>query len=59
MKIYSKEYGWTRVYRFRVWIRAKIFCLDGVHYWEDLGDPCYCGSDNCFVCGNCGFETHD
>lgn len=24
----------------------------------DLGDPCYCGSDNCYACV-CGEESHD
>lgn len=24
----------------------------------DLGDPCVCGSDNCYAC-ICGEESHD
>lgn len=27
-------------------------------YTIDLGDPCSCGSDNCYACV-CGDETHD
>lgn len=27
-------------------------------YKIDLGDPCYCGSDNCYKC-KCGKEKHD
>lgn len=60
MKIYTKEYGLVSV-PFKIWIRAKLnpLCRTGFHQWRDLGDPCYCGSDNCFQCLNCGFETHD
>jgi hypothetical protein len=59
MKIYAKEYGWVRVYHFKIWIKWLLFCTDGNHTWKDLGDPCYCGSDNCYKCYWCGFETHD
>lgn len=58
MKIKTKEYGLVRVWSFKTWILAMLFCR-GCHTWKDLGDPCYCGSDNCFICKTCSFETHD
>lgn len=32
---------------------------DDKHNIHDLGDPCYCGSDNCVICLDCGEENHD
>lgn len=32
---------------------------DSSHNYHDLGDPCYCGSDNCGICLDCGEENHD
>lgn len=29
------------------------------NYTIDLGDPCFCGSDNCAMCEFCGDENHD
>lgn len=57
MQVYFREYGWMKV-SFLTWLRAKIFCYYE-HYWKYLGDPCYCGSDNCYKCEGCGYETHD
>ena len=58
MKIKTKEYGWVRAWSLKMWFIATFICR-GNHKWEDLGDPCYCGSDNCFRCANCKYETHD
>lgn len=58
MKIYTIEYGSVRV-SFLTWILHKILCReDRRHKWNYLGDPCYCGSDNCYR-APCGLETHD
>ena len=59
MKIYTKDYHWVKVYHFKIWLRWFLWCSWKGHHFKDLGDPCYCGSDNCFKCLGCGFETHD
>ncbi len=58
MKIYFKEYGWVRA-SFIEWIKYNLICKWRGHQWHDLGDPCWCGSDNCEVCLGCGWESHD
>lgn len=38
-------------------------CSSDIHSKEhdmaDLGDPCFCGSDNCEICVKCGAQNHD
>lgn len=58
-RIYSKEYGWERASLVR-WLRWNLLEFrKETHAWYDLGDPCYCGSDNCAKCRVCGIESHD
>ena len=38
---------------------GKEVGYDSSHKYHDLGDPCYCGSDNCGICLDCGEENHD
>lgn len=40
------------------WLLAMEHCQDG-HAWQMFGDPCYCGSNNCDYCAQCGVEHHD
>jgi len=58
MKFYTKDYGYVRANSFWMWLKAVILCR-GDHRWLYLGDPCWCGSDNCYVCSDCGYQTHD
>lgn len=58
MKIYFKEYGWVRVDAI-TFIKALFICSWRGHKWIDLGDPCRCGSDNCFECSGCKYQSHD
>lgn len=57
MRIEDKRYGWSYG-SLKNYILALIFCR-GNHKTYDLGDPCYCGSDNCDKCRFCGIENHD
>ncbi len=59
MKIYTKDYGWIRVFHFKIWLKWLLICSWGGHMMYSLGNNCYCGSDNCFKCSDCGYETHD
>lgn len=58
MRIRSNKYGHHYTKSFINWLKATLFCR-GNHNWFDLGDPCYCGSDNCSRCKCCGVEVHD
>lgn len=58
MKAYYDRFGWTEV-DVLTWVRWLLFCSWAGHIWKDLGDLCYCGSDNCDKCIGCGFEDHD
>lgn len=57
MKITCKKYGHHRG-TFAQWLKALLFCR-GKHTWLDLGDPCWCGSDNCSICQHCKVQVHD
>lgn len=59
MKIYTREYGWVRAKGIVMWLRWLALCSWLDHIWCDLGDPCWCGSDNCFECAGCGYQSHD
>lgn len=57
MKISCKTYGYHNGSLWQ-WVKALAICR-GEHEWFDLGDPCWCGSDNCSQCANCGVQVHD
>lgn len=58
IKIPDKRYGYTYG-SFPMWLCWLFICSWRGHKHLDLGDPCYCGSDNCSICKNCYIESHD